>query len=123
MEVSFILSDNELYTLATIAQEKTEAGQRFIDEALNNAKLCDLSGLIEKKLARYTGGELELEPVLRMVIGAISGATSAKLHGEVWNIGSSRVDILCEDYPYHEGHRRITPVNKKTSDIKRGNHK
>jgi len=120
MEVSFILSNDELYTLLKIAKEKTKAGKRFIDEALHDAKLCDLSGLIEKKLARSTNGDLELEPVLRMVTDAISRATSAELQEEVWNIRSPWVDLLCENYPYHEGHQRITPVNKKTPDIKRG---
>jgi len=118
MDVSFILSDDELYTLLYLAPEKTEAGQRFIDEALSGAEICDLTGLTEKNLARIIEDEIELESVLRLVTGAISKATEVKKQGEAWFIGSPWVNLLCEDYRYNDKHRKITPVKNKEAEEK-----
>jgi len=112
MDVSFILSSDELYTLIFLATETSEAGQKFSDEALAGAEICDLSGLVEKNLARRVEDELDLEPVLRMVANAISNADSADLRGEVWDISSPWVSLLCERYAYHENHWKITPLKE-----------
>ena len=110
MDVSFILSSDELYTLISLIPVRTEAGARFAGAALSGARLCDLSGLLEKKLARRVNGELELAAVIRMLSDAISRADSASNHNGVWEIRSPWVSIRCEDYPYQENHFKITPL-------------
>jgi len=112
MDVSFILSSDELYTLIYLAPEVSAAGRRFSDEALEGAEICDLSGLVEKNLAHRVGDELDLEPVLRMVAGAVSNADSAEFHGNVWSIRSPWVSLLCERYAYHENSWKITPLKE-----------
>jgi hypothetical protein len=112
MDVSFILSMDELYTLMLLAPKISENGRRFINEALADAEICDLSGLVEKSLARRIEDELDLEPVLRLVADALSNADNAQLIGEVWSIRSPWVSLLCERYTYHENHWKITPVKE-----------
>lgn len=112
MDVSFILSSDELYTLMLLAPEISENGRRFIDEALAGAKICDLSGLVEKNLARRVDDELDLEPVLRLIADSISNAGNAQPDAEVWNISSPWVSLVCERYAYHENHWKITPVKE-----------
>lgn len=113
MKVSFILSADEVFTLASLTSEHTEAGRYFLDEVLTGAEICDLTGLVEKKLARQVGGEIELSPVLRMVAGALSRADSAARHGEAWEVRSPWVTLLCEKYIYRDKHFKITPVESK----------
>jgi len=113
MDVSFILSSDELYTLISLMPVRTEAGARFVKEALSGARLCDLSGLLEKKLARQVGGELELAAVVRMLSDAISRADSALNHDGVWEIITPWVSIRCEDYPYQDSHFKITPLEDR----------
>lgn len=113
MDVSFILSDDELFTLLSVSEEKSEAGQIFLEKALDGAKLCDLKGLVEKNLARFIDDELELESVIGMIVEVISKSESAELRDECWYIRSDPVDVLCENYQYNEGHRKVTPVRKK----------
>jgi len=113
MDVSFILSSNELYTLISLASDTTKASQQFCEDALSGAEICDLSGLIEKGLAREFGDGLELEPVLRMIAGALSKADRATYHEAAWDIRSQWVNLLCEKYPFNENHWKITPVNSK----------
>ena len=115
MEVSFLLSLDELYTLIALTPEVSKAGRRFCDEALSGAEICDLSGLVEKKLAHRMEDELVIEPVLRMVCGAISKADSAEVNGEAWSICSPWVALQCEKYAYHEDHWKITPVKEADS--------
>lgn len=112
MDVSFILSSDELYTLIFLTPEVTEAGRRFSDEALSDAIVCDLSGLVEKNLARRVKDELDLEPVLRLVADAVSNADSVEFNGEIWSIRSARLSLLCQRYAYHENHWKITPLKE-----------
>ena len=112
MEVSFILSNDELYTLISLIPVRTEAGARFVEEALSGAQLCNLNGLLEKKLARRADGELELElaPVVRMLSDAIARADSAKNHFGSWEIRSQWVSLRCAACPHQENHLIITPL-------------
>ena len=112
MDVSFILSSDELYTLMFLAPEISEAGRSFINKALTGAEICDLSGLVEKSLARRVEDELDLEPVLRLIADALSNAGNARLNGEVWSISSPWVSLLCEKYTYNDNHWKITPVKE-----------
>jgi len=112
MEVSFILSENELLTLISVNTGITEAGQHFVDAALAGAELCDLLTLVEKNLAKSIDDELELEPVLRMVADALAHADSAEINDEVWTIRSPFITLKCQQYPYHDGHWMITPVKE-----------
>lgn len=110
MEMSFLLSDDEVFTLMSLAPGRTEAGQSFADGALDGAKLCDLSGLVDKSLARRSGDELELIPVIRMVADALSRADFALRDGEVWEVGSPWLNLLCERYAFRDGYWKITPM-------------
>jgi len=112
MEVSFILSSDEVLTLMSLAPELTEAGQRFKDEALSDAKICDLSGLVDKNLAHRINDELDIDPVIRMISSAISRADKIEPQGDTWHIQSPWAALLCEKYPYHENHWKITPVKE-----------
>ena len=110
MEVSFILSAEEFFTLTSLVSDVTEAGERFRNEALCGAEICDLSGLIEKNMARQVDDELVLEPVLRMISSAVLEADSAEVNDGIWSIRSQWVELRCEKYLYHENHWKITPV-------------
>jgi hypothetical protein len=112
MDVSFILSADEIYTLMSYANNPSEAGRKFADAVLSEAKLCDLNGLVEKQLAKHIAGELDLAPVIRMVADALACADRSELHGDVWNIQSSWVSLRCEKYPYKEKHYKITPLKE-----------
>jgi len=110
MEVSFILKTDELFTLLSLAPERSNAGQKLYDEAVSGANVCDLSGLIEKKLALLIEDELVIDPVLHMISSALSVADSAELHDDVWDIKSKWIDLHLEKYKYNEDHWRITPL-------------
>jgi len=110
VDVSFILSSDELYTLISLAPQVSDAGQKFYTDALSGAIICDLSGLVKKKLAHHIEDEIDIEPVLRMVSDAISQADSIETDKGVWKIKSPWVSLVCERYVYHENHWKITPV-------------
>jgi len=116
MDVSFILSAEEFFTLISLVPDATEAGQQFRNEVLGGAEICDLSGLIEKNMARRVEDELVLEPVLRMISSAVAKADSAEVHNGIWSIRSPWVELRCEKYLYHKNHWKITPVNTKETD-------
>lgn len=109
METSFILSDDEIFTLMSLAANRTEPGARFAREALPYAGMCDLSGLVEKKLARLVEGKLEIEPVIDMLADAIAQATAAERRDDAWQITSPWIALRCEKYIYKEAHWKITP--------------
>ena len=110
MDVSFILSADELFTLISMMNGQTEAGKEFIEKALADAEICDLTGLKEKKLAHIEGDELELAPVMQMMIDTISNASNAENHGDYWEIESAWVTLRCEGYPFKEGYWKISPI-------------
>jgi len=110
MEVSFILSKDELYTLISIMGERTVAGKRFVEQALTDAVLCDLSGLADKALGRTTKDGIELETVTRMIVDAIAKADRAELFGEIWKIDAPWLSLECECCQYREGHWKVTPI-------------
>ena len=117
MDVSFILSADELFTLLSLYPEQSKAGRSFADAALQDAALCDLSGLTEKNLARLAGGELDLAPVIGMVADAIAHADSAEERDGVWNVSAPDIILRCEKYAYREETWKITPgaVNSASS--------
>jgi len=110
MDISFILSLDELFTLISLSGAKSDAGKHFVEEALPGAAFCDTNGLVEKKFAKMTDGELDLVPVLRMVADAIAKANSIVQRGEGWDIRSPWVSLHCERSIYCEGHMKITPM-------------
>ncbi|MCL2151800.1 MAG: hypothetical protein FWH57_02395 [Oscillospiraceae bacterium] len=113
MEISFILSADEIFTLMSLFPDHSEGGRRFAAEALQGASPCDLSELPVKKLAKLVGGELEIEPAVRMAIDAIARADSASMSEDVWDIRSPWVFLRCEKYLYKEGYWKITPVEEE----------
>ena len=112
MDVSFILSTDELFTLISLMGSQSEAGRVFIEKALTGAQRCDLSILAEKNHARIEGDELELAPVMRMLIDAISNAERAEYNGSFWEIDSGWVSLQCEKYPFMEEHWKLSPINQ-----------
>jgi hypothetical protein len=112
MDVSFILSSDELYTLISLIPDATSDGQGFVKEALVGAVICDLSGLVNKKLANHIEEEIDIEPVVRMVISAIAKANSVKHNEGVWTIKSSWIALICEKYFYNDNHWKITPLKE-----------
>jgi len=116
MEVSYILSSDELYTIIIHDQDFSDAGRKFCNEALNNATICDLTGLIEKKLAQQREDELELEPVLKMISIAISKANSAEQQNNIWIVTSPWITLLLKQYKHQENHWKITPVKEAQNE-------
>jgi len=110
MDVSFVLSADEIFTLISLMPNRTEVGKEFVKKALPGAELCDLSGLAEKKLARIEGEELGLSPVIQMVIDAISNADHIEKSNDHWEVYSNWINLRCETYPYKEGHWKLTPL-------------
>jgi len=110
MDVSFVLSADELFTLISQMNKQTEAGKTFVEKALKNAEICDLSNLEEKNLAGIGGDELILVPVMHMLINAISNATGAEDKDSYWEIDSDWVTLHCERYPYKEEHWILSPI-------------
>jgi len=112
MDVSFILSADEIFTMISLMPDRTEVGKEFIEKVLSGAEICDLSGLPEKKLARIDGDELKLAPVIHMMIDAISNAGKVEEHENHWLISSDWVTLRCENYPYKENHWKLTPLKE-----------
>ena len=110
MEVSFILSTDEVFTLISLMDTQTEDGKKFVTEALAGGKINDLSGLVEKKLAVIKEDEIELVPVMKMIVDTIANADRAISHDNHWEICSEWVILRCERYPYKEEHWKISPV-------------
>ena len=117
MEVSFILTTDELFTLITEMKGKTEAGKEFEKKALSGAVLCDLAGLAEKKLACIKEDEIELVPVMRMIIDAISNAEKIECHGSYWEVCSAWVTLRCEKYLHNENHWKISPIKEMVDQL------
>lgn len=112
MDVSFLLSYDELFTLMTLSPEVSAAGRRFTESALPGAEMCDLTGLVEKKLARWVGSELEIASVVRMASDAIAQADSLVEQESSWVVYSPWVTLICSQYLYRENHIKITPVEE-----------
>jgi len=111
MEVAFILSLNELFTLMSMIPGGSDAGRQFSKDALPGASMCDLGGLAEKKLARYnTDGKMELMPVVRMLTDALARADSVESFENGWIVRSPWITLQCENYPYNQKHLKITPI-------------
>jgi len=114
MDVSYILSADELFTMLSLIPDRSEAGYRVCDEVLSGAYICDLSELVEKRMARRIGNELEIEPVIHMLSNAIAKADYAENVDGIWNIRSPWVSLLCERYPYRKNNWKLTPVDTST---------
>ena len=115
LEVSFMLSRDELYTLVLLSGEPTEAGKYFISEALAGASPDDLSGLIEKKMAHGHGEKIVVEPVIRMLGASICKAEKIDFinlgneSGGTYVVCSPWIKIRCEPYPRIENCLKLTP--------------
>ena len=111
MDVSFIMSADEIYTLMSIFPDHTEAGKLFAQEALPGAEFCDIAGLVQKKLAKkHANGQTELSPVISMCMQALAQADSAERQGDCWLIHSPWITLCCEAYTFNDKHYRITPM-------------
>ena len=113
MEISFILTCDELFTLTSVTSGFSEAGKLFLQEALPDAELCDLSGLVLKKMARYVGEDMELSPVIRMISDAIAKADSATQDAGGWLIQSQWITLRLEKYAFQENCFKIVPLKDK----------
>ena len=116
MDISFILSSDEILTLISLMPGQTEAGAIFVESALRGASPCDLSGMVDKKLARMAGEELVLTPAARMVVDAIARADGAEYSDGAWSIRSPWISLRCENYPFLEGHWKLTPLKEESSN-------
>ena len=110
MDVSFILSTDELFTLISQMNNQTQAGKAFAEKALAGAQESDLTILAEKNLARIDGEELILAPVVQMMVDTISNANRTEYNGKHWEINSDWVTLQCEIYPFIERHWKLTPI-------------
>ena len=111
MDVSYILSADELFTLMSLVTEHSEAGTQFGADALQGAEVCDLGGLVGKKMAKQgVDGEVELAPVLGMLAESIARAERIEQDDGGWLVFSPLVMSRCEVYRYKEGHFKITPI-------------
>lgn len=113
MEISFLLSGDELLTLISVNSEITKAGQHFITNALEGSEICDLLSLADKNLAKSINDELEIEPVVRMIADALAHADSSELKDDSWDIKSELINLKCQKYPYRDGYWKVTPVEEK----------
>jgi len=110
MEVSFILSKDELLTLIVSMPELSEAGEKFVEKALFDAEINDLSGLFEKNMAKQSGDEIELEPIVQMIVDSIATADSCELNDDTWIINSPWLLLECTKNPYLDNSWKITPI-------------
>ena len=113
MEISFILTYDELFTLATAATELSQAGEHFLRDALPDAQKCSLDGLVDKKMAHYVGDKIELSPVIRMIADAIAKADTVVLSNGNWIIQSSWIKLKCEKYPFQDNCFKVVPLKEK----------
>ena len=108
-----MFSADELFTLVSMIEDHSEPGKQIIDEALHDAEPCELSGLIEKKMAKKSESDIiEVAPIIKMIIEAIAHAESVKRNDIDWEIKSQWVDLKLEAYPFRDEYFRITPINQ-----------
>jgi len=117
MDISFILSTDEIFTLMSIARMRSAEGEAFITEALADAEICDLSGLVEKKFARYTNGELSIDPIVRMIADSLAMAESIAIREESWFVNAPWVSLIIQVCEYRKDHWKITPIQKGEADV------
>ena len=111
MDVSYILSGDELFTLMSLVSNHTDAGKLFLAEVLSDAECCDLEGLAQKKMAKYCpDGQMELAPVIRMLSESLACADKAEQQENGWLVSSPWVNVSCEVYPHKEKHFKLTPI-------------
>lgn len=113
MEVSYIISEDELFTLISMTSNHTDAGRLFCAEVLSEAKVCDLDGLVDKNIAvKRANNQVELTPVFNMFIDSLAQADSIQNVGNSWIIQSPWITLRCEAYPFIEKHIKITPMKE-----------
>ena len=117
MDVSYIFSADELFTLISLIPDRSDAGQRFCEDALADAALCSLDGLGAKKMAKqHPGNQLELAPVIRMITETLAKAESLERIKNGWLLRSPWITVSCEAYPHLERHYLITPLEEAASE-------
>ena len=113
MDVSYIFSADELFTLMSLVSKHSEAGRAFGAGELADAVSCDLSGLVKKKMAKHCAdGEMELSPVIRMLTDALASADSIDRQEDGWLVRAPWVTLRCAVYPYRDDHYIITPMKE-----------
>ncbi|MCL2820285.1 MAG: hypothetical protein FWD38_05580 [Oscillospiraceae bacterium] len=110
MDISFIFTADEIFTLASMINNHSPAGKEFIGNALTDAQICDLSSLAEKEHAQINGDKLELEPVIRMVFDTVTKAVRVVNVDDYWMIYSNRLTLKCEKYRFKENSWKISPI-------------
>ena len=132
MDISYIFSKDELYTLvyalqnvktaqSETAEDKSagemNAGEKpIMPDFLQNAQLCDLARLAEKDMVKlYEDGQAEISPIIRMLIDAIAFPDNAENSKQGWVFKSNWITVKCETYPYKDNHYKLTPLNPTPS--------
>ena len=110
MEVSFLMSCDEVFTIISLMPNRTPPGERFIRVALAGAKECGLQNFVGKNMARLTDDGYVLDPVIKMIADAMARPDSATFEDEVWLIKSPWISLTCEKCSTRVGHLKITPV-------------
>ena len=111
MDVSYILSADELFTLMSLFPDHSEAGKAFVADALRDAKICGLDEPVKKEMAKiYPSGEIELSPIIRMLTDALAHASDVRQTENGWICHSPWITVKCDVYAYKEGHYKLTPI-------------
>lgn len=111
MDVSYIMSVDEIFTLMMLIPEHTAPGEQFISEALTGADNCALDELEGKKMAKRTDdGRIELAPVISMFIETLAKASAVERAESGWIVRSQWITLHCEPYPYKDKHYILTPM-------------
>lgn len=110
IEISFIMSRDELYTLILLNGEPSEWGKNFVETELGGAQKNNLLNLADKRMASFRDGKLFIEPVIRMMGAAICKTYKTEKMDGVYIIYSQWINIRYEIYSQIEGYVRLTPI-------------
>jgi hypothetical protein len=113
LDVSYILSFDELLTLLTLAKTQTNECRHFADSVLTDAKLIPLNGLITKGLATRIDGKIRIDTVLRMLIDTIATAETIEERKECWHLKGEHINVNIALYPHIARHIKIIPIQKE----------
>lgn len=94
LNVSFLFSRDELYTLVK-KYDLSDAGKAFMDKVLLDAREDDLSGFVQKQLAKAQDGKILLEPVICMIAESIASAIEFWEKDGCYEIKSEWVALKC----------------------------
>ncbi len=112
LEIAFIISKNELFTLLQNTSQLSDSGIAFVKQVLNRSQIDDLNGLVEKKLAYIREGEVWIQPVIRMLVAGIARANGFESIDNGWRFDSLGMYIECLNYEHHPDHIKLIPRQK-----------